>query len=192
MIQRSRKVGAVTPSSAPCPPTAPIGSAAHAAVRSPFRATAAAVLTGAALVLSGCTVRVPPGPDAANPECAPIIVSLPDELIGLERRETTSQSTAAWGEGEKTVVLRCGVEPPPPTTDLCTTMKSASGTVDWIVREDDETGIVTFTTYGRSPAVDITVPRAAAPDQPSSAPLGVAGLVAPIEQTKFCVGPGEA
>lgn len=181
-MKRSRKVGCVTPALARRVLTRLICA----------RTAALAILSGAALMLSGCAVTVPAGPNSADPACAPIIVSLPDELIGLERRETTSQSTAAWGHGEKTVVLRCGVEPPPPTTDMCTTIKTSSGTVDWIVREDDETGIVTFTTYGRTPAVDITVPRAAAPDQPSSAPVGVAGLVAPIKQTKFCVGPGDA
>lgn len=154
----------------------------------------AALIGGGVLLslLSGCAVTVPPGPDAANPACADVITKLPDEVIGQKRQETTSQSTAAWGTGEKAVVLRCGVTPPPPTTELCTTTQAPNGTaVDWIVHQDDETGILTYTTYGREPAIDMTVPRAAAPDQPSAAPLAVVGLVNQIPATRFCVGQGE-
>lgn len=142
--------------------------------------------------LAGCgTVTVPAGPEATDPACAPIVQNAPQTLLGLDRRETTSQGTVAWGGGEDTVVLRCGATPPGPTTDACTRLEDQRGlSVDWIVREED--GIVTFTTYGRSPAVDLTVPRSVAPDQPSAAALELAGLIAPLPVTATCTGPGDA
>lgn len=155
--------------------------------------TPRAIAVGAstlALALAGCTsVRVPE-PEAAptDPRCAEIIVSLPTTLLGLSRTETTAQSTAAWGSGETAVVFRCGVTPPPPTTDLCTTIEARNGTqIDWIVHEDTEAGMVLMTTYGREPAVDISVPRAVAPDQPSAAAIELSGLIAPIPQDGRCL-----
>src|SRR5699024_8527115 len=125
-----------------------------------------------ALGLASCgTVQVPPGPDATNPVCADIVIGAPPEVLGMGRTETSSQGTAAWGSGEDAVVMRCGVTPPGPTTDLCTTLADGSGAkVDWIVREL-EGDVVLYTTYGREPAIDVTVPRSAAPDQPSAAAL---------------------
>lgn len=143
-------------------------------------------------MLSGCgAVTVPAGPDAADPACARIMQGAPVTMLGEARHETSSQSTAAWGSGQDTVVLRCGVSPPPPTTQQCTRLSDKDGVdVDWIVTESD--GIVTFTTFGRVPAVDITVPRSLAPDQPSAVPLEMNRVVSSIEATDHCVGPGDA
>lgn len=137
---------------------------------------------------AGCgTVRVPAGADAADPACATLVIGAPETMLGQSRHETSSQGTVAWGRGEQAVVLRCGVTPPGPTTDQCTRIENANGVqVDWIVREED--GIVTFTTFGRTPAVDVTVPRELAPDQPSAVVLDLAGLVAGIPATDHCVG----
>lgn len=155
------------------------------------RAVLPGVLAAPALALAACgSVSVPPGPHADDPACAPIIQGAPTAMLDQARHETSSQGTVAWGRGADTIVLRCGVTPPGPTTDLCTRLESSSGaTVDWIVREED--GVVTFTTYGRTPAVDITVPRSVAPDQPSAVPLEVAGLIAPLPVSAQCVGPGD-
>lgn len=148
-------------------------------------------MTGLVALVSGCgTVRVPPGPSAADPACARVIQSAPEELLGQSRRETSSQATVAWGSGDTTIVLRCGVTPPGPTTQACSRIGDPSGVeIDWIVREAD--GVVTFTTFGRSPAVDVSVPRAAAPDQPSAAVLEMSGPVSQIPATDHCVGPGD-
>lgn len=142
-----------------------------------------------AVSLAGCgTVTVPAGPDAGDPDCAGVVLGAPDELLGQERQNTSSQGTVAWGEGEDTIVLRCGVTPPGPTTDLCTRLEDSTGVqVDWIVREQDD--LVFYTTYGRSPAIDVSVPRAVAPDQPSAAALDLGRLVATnATASDHCVG----
>lgn len=149
-------------------------------------------LTGLLLGIAGCgAVRVPAGPAASDPLCAEIVLGAPHEMLGLPRAETSSQGTVAWGSGDDTVVLRCGVAPPGPTTDACTRLGDTDGIqVDWIVREQD--GIVLLTTYGREPAIDISVPRAVAPDQPSAAAMDMGRLIdATIPATDHCVGPGD-
>lgn len=160
-------------------------------LRSRLLALPAAALM--ALGLASCgTVQVPAGSDAANPDCAQIVLNAPPEVLGMERVETSSQGTAAWGDGEDTIVMRCGVTPPGPTTDICTTLADGDGVeVDWIVQElDDE--VFLYTTYGREPAIDVSVPRSAAPDQPSGAALDLTTLITRnIEATDRCVGPGD-
>ncbi|EPH14551.1 hypothetical protein HMPREF1484_01855 [Dermabacter sp. HFH0086] len=161
------------------PPAQPLACALR-------RALVTSLAIGSILTLAACgAVAVPPPEaDATNPRCAEIIVSLPDTLLGLDRSETTAQSTAAWGHGESTIVLRCGVTPPPPTTDLCTTIAARNGKeIDWIVKEDGKRGIVHMTTYGREPAIDVTVPRSVAPDQPSAAAIELASLIAQVPQS---------
>ncbi|MFZ5871876.1 MAG: DUF3515 family protein [Actinomycetota bacterium] len=107
-----------------------------------------------AALATGCAapVDVEVAPQAADPLCAQVLVSLRsgayDELAGRPRRDTTSQSTAAWGDPP--VVLRCGVEPPGPTTAACVDVEG----VDWVL--DDARA--TFTTYGRVPAVEVAFP----------------------------------
>ena len=79
---------------------------------------------------------------------------LPDALGERERVQTTSQSSAAWGAGDDLVVLRCGVEPLGPTTDPCVGV----GAVDWVTsRPEGEPARTLYTTYGRSPAVEVTL-----------------------------------
>lgn len=160
-------------------------------LRSRLLALPAAGLMAVGLVSCG-TIEVPPGPDATNPVCADIILGAPPEVLGMERAETSSQATAAWGSGEDTIVMRCGVTPTGPTTDLCTTLADGNGVeVDWIIRELED-GVFLYTTYGREPAIDVTVPLSAAPDQPSGAALDLSQVISRnIEATDRCVGPGD-
>ena len=80
------------------------------------------------------------------------MVDLPQDLDGRERLETTSQSTAAWGE--PAVTWRCGLDPLGPTSDACYSLAG----VDWVARQVD--GASTFTAFGRSPTVQIRIPDA--------------------------------
>lgn len=156
----------------------------------PLAATAAALMA-VGLVACG-TVQVPAGPAAADPVCADVVLGAPPTVLDMERTETSSQGTAAWGSGEDTVVMRCGVTPPGPTTDICTTLADENGVeVDWIVREIDEETFL-YTTYGREPAIDVSVPKSAAPNQPSAAALDLTQVITRnVEATDFCVGPGD-
>jgi len=107
-----------------------------------------------AFLLAGCApaVVLDPADDANSPDCAAVIVRLPDEVGGLEKRETTAQSTGAWGEPDQ-VVLRCGV-PVPTASELPCIDKG----VFWL-RDDSDPGFWRFTTFGRDPAIDVAVDR---------------------------------
>lgn len=109
--------------------------------------------------LAGCahSVVVDPAPYAADPDCARVMLAMPDELGGLERRQTTSQATFAFGGDEAVVIARCGVEPPGPTTDECLAVEASSGTQDWVLTETEDAWIAVA--FGRSPALELTVPK---------------------------------
>lgn len=116
----------------------------------------AVVAASAALVavLSGCstTVHLEPADDADNPACAEVSVLLPDAVGDLDRVWTDAQATGAWGD--PTVVLRCGVEPPAPSAEVCTTI----GNVDWLVLDQEEER-QRLVTYGRDPALEVIIRR---------------------------------
>jgi hypothetical protein len=62
----------------------------------------------------------------------------------------------AWGD--PAIIARCGLSPVGPTTDQCL---DVSG-VDWVAHQ--LTDGVRFTTYGRSPAIEVLVPSAYKPE----------------------------
>ncbi len=106
---------------------------------------------------------------------------LPDDLGELARVQTTSQSSAAWGEGGDRVVLRCGVEPPGPTTDPCVSV----GAVDWVTTPPRDGSPTVYTTYGRTPAVEVAL----AGENPSGADLvlsEVGGAVEALPADRSC------
>ncbi len=93
----------------------------------------AAIVLGfltAGLALTACSpiVSVDPAVNAADPDCAEIMISLPDQGAGADQRRTDSQATSAWGD-PSLVVLRCGVPEPGPTTDRCVGVNG----VDWVI-----------------------------------------------------------
>lgn len=121
----------------------------------PLPRPAHALLAAGALaaVLTGCTpaVTVDPAENAADPGCAAAMVAMPEVVGEHGQRETTSQGTTAYGEPTAAVV-RCGVAPPGPTTDPCSSVND----VDWLIRQDEEGGATwTATTFGRDPAVEV-------------------------------------
>lgn len=130
-------------------------------------------------------LHVPPAPHADAPACAQIVLALPIELSGLAKRGTDGQATAAWGEPDP-VTLRCGVDPPPPTTDRCVTVTAPDGTrVDWLsIPAADGSGDWIVTSYGRRPAVEVRVPRSVATEQPADLliELGPALKLATVER----------
>ena len=92
-----------------------------------------------AVLVGGCASAVPveAATHATDPACAALILATPDSLgDGLGRRNTSAQATTAWGN--PAIVLRCGVEPPGPTTQRCETVTSPDGaSIDWLVVQDD-------------------------------------------------------
>ncbi|MHB1172605.1 MAG: DUF3515 family protein [Lacisediminihabitans sp.] len=121
---------------------------------STLRLGAPAVL--AALVLAGLTACAPavalvPAANATNPACAEVIVRLPHSVASKTIRETNAQATGAWGD-PAAILLRCGVTPPGPTSDRCYTVNG----VDWLIN-DTRKPVYVFTTYGRTPAVQVVV-----------------------------------
>ncbi|WP_199425118.1 DUF3515 family protein [Actinotalea solisilvae] len=155
-------------------------------------ATAVASLAVVA-ALGACSspVVVPAGPDAADPLCASVVLAVPDELAGMPRLDTSSQATTAWGDRAAPVVLRCGVEPPAPTTDPCVDADDGTTQVDWVAvaGPEDATGAApwTFVTYGRDPAVEVRVPAEVTSSRSTSFLLDLGAAVSLVEQTRECL-----
>jgi hypothetical protein len=112
-----------------------------------------AMLTVGVTLLTGCapTVVLDPAADANNPECAEIIVRLPDTLADQPKRSVNAQSTAAWGE-PVAVILRCGLEPVEVSALPCV----SASEVDWLV-DDSNSPSFRFVTYARSPATEVII-----------------------------------
>lgn len=118
------------------------------------RWAAVAAAAGLTLALAGCTpaVVLEPADDANNPDCAAVIVRLPDTVGGLAKRETTAQATGAWGDPDQ-VVLRCGVAVPAASELPC-----IDKGVFWL-RDDSDPNFWRFTTFGRDPAIDVAIDK---------------------------------
>lgn len=116
-------------------------------------AIAVGLAVAGTVTLAGCSQAVPfdAAPSATDPDCAAVVVRLPDVVAGLDERETNAQGTGAWGN-PASVLLRCGVEPLGPTTDRCVSVDG----VDWVIDESDAPHYL-FTTYGRTPAVEVLI-----------------------------------
>ncbi|MBT2499670.1 DUF3515 domain-containing protein [Agromyces sp. ISL-38] len=155
----------------------------HPLVPAPRRARIRVLAAGlaalaGALTLAGCTQAVPfeAAPDASDPECAAVVVRLPDVVADLPARETDAQGTGAWGT-PASVLLRCGVTPPGPTTDRCVNVDG----VDWIIDESDAPRFL-FTTYGRTPAVEVLVDNDVVSGTTAISDLSSAVSVIPAER----------
>jgi hypothetical protein len=132
----------------------PASGAPFASRRAPASvALFAPLLAGGALLLTGCTsaVALQPATDAVNPACADVVVHLPATVGDQPERETNAQGTGAWGD-PATVLLHCGVAVPGPTTLPCINVNG----IDWI-NDDSDKPRYRFTTYGRTPAIEVLV-----------------------------------
>ena len=132
-------------------------------------------------LLSGCTGTVALQPaDAANdPACAEVMVRLPDQVAGLDRRSTNAQSTAAWGS-PAAVILRCGLADTGPSVLPCFTVDD----VDWL-RDGANDPNFTFTTYGRNPAVEVLIDSTAVSGTTVLSDLATA--VGTLEPLRVCL-----
>ncbi|MGP3536437.1 DUF3515 family protein [Microbacterium sp. RD1] len=108
-----------------------------------------------AIGMGGCagTVSMKPAESAGDPACADVSVRLPQTVAGQDRRWTDAQATGAWGN-PASVLLTCGVAVPGPSELPCQPVEG----VDWLVDESEAADDrYTFTTFGRSPAVQVYI-----------------------------------
>ena len=112
------------------------------------------ILTAVVVPLAACSsaVKVAPFDGAETDACHAVGARWPSQVGPAQWRETAvdSVTVAAWGD--PAIIARCGAVPPGPTTLPCLDVAG----VDWIMDELDD-GYV-FTTYGRSPAIEVLVP----------------------------------
>jgi Protein of unknown function (DUF3515) len=161
-------------------------------MRSTRATLAIALVAPLLLVLVACSpaVVLDAAKDAADPACAPAMVRLPDTVGELPSRETDAQSTAAWGT-PAAVLLRCGVPSPAPTATLpCITVDG----IDWLRDDSDDPNFV-FTTYGRTPAVEVIIDSDGDPDVTDDGVSGFDALselavsMSEIPADRACVSP---
>lgn len=131
------------------------------------------------LILVGGTAACSSSIDAATPAdagsaaCRSAAEQWPTTVGGQSTRATSSSSDAVRAWGDPAIIARCGVPPIGPTTDQCL---SVSG-VDWVAHQ--LTDGVRFTTYGRSPAIEVLVPSAYKPEPLLLPAFGAAASVIP-------------
>lgn len=135
-----------------------------------------------AAALSGCTATVPlqPAEFSNEPDCASFMVHLPDAIGQLERRSTNAQSTAAWGD-PAAVIARCGLAEPGPSALPCFTVNG----VDWL-RDDTGDPDFVFTSYGRSPAIEVIIDSTATSG--TEALDALSNAVGQVPATSACIG----
>ncbi|MEO8518285.1 MAG: DUF3515 family protein [Dermatophilaceae bacterium] len=117
---------------------------------------------GAFLVLAtaacSSSIEVVDPAGAGSASCRAAAVHWPETVGGQSSRPTSSSSDAVRAWGDPAIIARCGLAAIGPTTDQCI---SVSG-IDWVAHP--LTDGVRFTTYGRSPAIEILVPSAYKPE----------------------------
>ncbi|MCW8384482.1 DUF3515 family protein [Streptomyces justiciae] len=96
--------------------------------------------------------RIDSAPDAGNSKCSKVVDRSPDEVASEPRDWAIGEGVASWGD--RSTILRCGVDELAPTINLCVSIDG----VDWVLDEKKlhATGVSVLTTYGRSPAIQIT------------------------------------
>ncbi|PJJ71685.1 uncharacterized protein DUF3515 [Diaminobutyricimonas aerilata] len=151
----------------------------------PRRATALGLALLSVAGLAGCTstVSLEAAEYATDPACAAVTVWLPETVDELSIRETDAQATGAWGD-PASVLLRCGVEPPAPSTLPCVTVEGIS----WL-RDDADDPTYVFTTYGREPAVQVVIDS-----DKASGGIVLSDLARAVQETEAvreCVDPVE-
>jgi Protein of unknown function (DUF3515) len=144
-----------------------------------------AVGVAVGLALAACGGGdVTSGPDGDSAACSALTGRLPSTVLARARTRLDVTGAARWGD--PSIVLRCGVPPTGPTSDPCI---EADG-VDWTFRENG--GSFRFTTFGRDPAVEVTVPGSIGRTNASAALIDLAAAVKPLASTSKCIGPGDA
>lgn len=156
-------------------------------LRGPVGVAVAAALVAAvvAVVVAVDSRRIDSAPRGGEAECATVVDRLPERAGSRDRDWALGDGVASWGD--RALVLRCGVDELRPTVNLCVT---ADG-VDWVLDEDrlKADGVSVLTTYGRSPAVEVTYhgPRA----EVGGLLVELNDAVEWLPQQRTCIGDGD-
>lgn len=134
------------------------------------------------LSMTACTSTVPmeSAQNANNPGCADILVRLPDDINGHQRRFTNAQATSAWGS-PASILLKCGVPPLEPTTKPCSSVNS----IDWALISEPHAPESIYQTFGRIPATEVAI-NTTAGVTPADVLLALASSLVVIPQTSSC------
>ena len=122
--------------------------------------------------------------DGGSLACAALVARLPASVLGRDRRDLDVAGAARWGD--PAIVLRCGVPPTGPTSDYCIDADD----VQWTFRDLGKR--YRFTTYGRTPAVEVVVPSSVGRTNATSALIDLTAAVRPLPVGARCVGPDDA
>jgi hypothetical protein len=128
-------------------------------------------LAAGALLLAACSSAPSQAPRAADPACTKALRVAPATVLGQGRSPLGVTGAVAWGDPH--IVVRCGLQPLPPTTAQCITVNDH----DWVLADPDADPVV-FTTFGTDPAVDVAVPRSY--DQPTGALVDLGPVAAAL------------
>jgi hypothetical protein len=110
-------------------------------------------------VLSGCSSAVQVSAVPAHAAaCTRADAWWPQRVAKADRRSVTpvNPDAAAWGD--PAVIATCGWPELGPTTDPCIQVDG----VDWVAHQLEDG--VQFRTFGRSPVIEVLVPKAYAPE----------------------------
>ncbi|MFJ9819151.1 DUF3515 domain-containing protein [Streptomyces sp. NPDC101151] len=118
---------------------------------------------------------------ASAPACTGLSGRWPGRLDGHGRERVGVTGAEAWGGGA--VTARCGLVSPGPDLDPCVSVNG----VDWLIEQDRSrrSGKQVLVSYGRSPAVEVTIsPGVRAVDEVLTE---LSRAVAPIVQRSHCL-----
>ena len=136
----------------------------------------AGLLAGGLLGCSSIDVTDPA--EAGSAACQSVAALWPKTVAGQSTQQTSASSPAVRAWGKPAVIARCGLPPIGPTTDQCL---DVSG-IDWVAHR--LTDGVRFTTYGRSPAIEVLVPSAYQPEPLLLPAFGKAAAAIPQGQRR--------
>jgi hypothetical protein len=146
---------------------------------------ACAAVAAAAVVLAGCTgggdePDLSAAPGGGTPACTALVGRVPGTVLDRSRSTPQAAGVAVWGDPP--IVLRCGVDAPAgPTSNPCVTVDG----VDWLLENPDTTDEpASFLSYGRTPAIRVTVPGAR--QDAAGALVDLAPAVTPLPAAKRC------
>jgi hypothetical protein len=120
-------------------------------------------------------------PHASEGACAAATGKLPSAVLGKSRGSSQATGTAVFGD--PAIVVRCGVDPLGPTQLQCLTVNE----VDWVI--DDHGDPLVFTTFGRSPALEVRIPASYPRTGDSGALVDLQAVAVTLPTTsQHCIG----